>query len=244
MALSIDGQYIGEVGNPSYKDSPNMFEYDSKGDLLVNGQREAALLNKDDLVKIPHDLGHVTIERLLGDAPAQYSGREFQNKISEIYTSTLDKIKKITFLFESFEVEWDDQKTYTCVNRIIQKNPDFSPEDIFDEILKEIEDTYNRRHHNDEEKDNFSKIMTQFKESGILAIKPEISRDNIIKYFFLYCQLKNLDVSNSKIIRNKAFDEFMFLDELMEEYNRKPDIRFSDALLVACSELQHEWDEE
>src|SRR3989344_7085891 len=66
MAVSVDGRYVGEAGNPSYGEQKSMFEYDPESGLLVNGPRETMLLTKDDLVRVPHALGHVTVGRLLG----------------------------------------------------------------------------------------------------------------------------------------------------------------------------------
>ena len=244
MALFIDGQHIDEIGNPSYTDRPNMFEYDPEGGLLINGRGETIMLNPDDLAKIPHDLGHISIRRLLGENIANYSGRQFEAKLYEFYNSVKNKLKKISFLAEFFNLEWDEEKTYRAINKIMASNPDFSPEDIFNKVIDElIDENKHKRHDNNTGQIDFEQAISEIKTIGILNVDPNIAKESIVGYFLLYCQIKNIDASSPEEIY-ASFDNFMFLDELIDEYEKRPDSRFSDSLLVACSKLKEEWDQE
>ena len=222
-----------------------MFEYDPEGGLLVSGQRETMLLEKDDLAQVPHALGHIKIERLLGDKPGEFSDREFERKLYEVCNSTENKINKITFIAKLIGIEWSQQDTDFCINRIASRNAQFSPEELLDIILDEIKEKYRWGHPNDAgEGSNLTKAIEGLKRTGVLDIDSRVSRNGIVSYFYLYCRLKNVNASNSEAVYNEGFNGFRFLDELMKEYERQPDDRFGDALLVACSQQKHEQDGE
>ena len=83
-------------------------------------------------------------------------------------------------------------------------------------------------------------IGTILRESGALSSDPSERQPHLINLFYtyanLYCESNGIEYTT-----NYAKDtyppllSFPFRDELFAEYQRKPDGRFGDGLLVACS---------
>lgn len=241
MALSVDGQYLGEVGNPSYQDQKNMFQYDPETGLLINGQHKSEVIEIDDLIRLPHALGSISVMRLLGEEARNLSGSEFEREIYRIFENIQNKIYKIAFIAKLLGIDWREQDTDWCINDLGRENKNFNPEELLKRMLVKVQEDLQWKRSGQPETDQ--KInATDIEQTGVLDIDPEKNHDGIISYFYLYCRLQGIDASNSQAIHDQAFEKFQFLDELMAEYQRKPDGRFGDALLVACSQLDNEWE--
>ncbi|HBM45603.1 MAG: hypothetical protein UT05_C0005G0032 [Parcubacteria group bacterium GW2011_GWF2_38_76] len=234
MALSLDGEYLGEIGNPSYREKSDMFEYDSDIGLLIKGTKNEAFVDKNDLVKVPHDLGQVTVDRLLSGKDGIYSGIEFHSKIGEIYRNIKDKIDKISFLAEIMDIEFDQYDVDFAIKKVAKENNEFTPEDLIEKVVEVLKEKSNNS-------EKVSEALDKLKNSGVLDSELAKNRDGIINYFYLYLNIKGIDASNSEEILKNGFEKFRFLDQLISEYKSRPDGRFGDALLVACSEQEKEW---
>lgn len=243
MALSVDGQYVGEIGNPSYSDRPDMFGYDPETGLLINGQKKSEVLTPDDLVRLPRAFGSVSIARLLGGEARNLSGSEFEREIYRVFENIQNKIYKIAFTAKLLGIDWREQDTDWCINDLGRENKNFNPEELLKRMLAKVqEDLQWKRSGQPETDQRFN--AADIEQTGVLDTDPERNRDGIISYFYLYCRLQGIDASNSQVVHDQAFEKFQFLDELMAEYQRKPDGRFGDALLIACSQQEHEWKEQ
>lgn len=241
MALSVDDQYLGEVDNPRYLEKEDMFEYDPGHGLLVDGQKETILLADDDFIKLPHDVGYVTVERLFQSKAGQYSDQEFQRRLYHIVENIEGRIDKVVFLAKAAGVDFTDQDKARAVRETANTHEQFSPEELIDANLTEFEDKLKRTMTQSErQQKGLETIVQDLKQTGVLDPDPKKSKAGIVNFFYLYCRLKGIDTSDMSAIYGEGFENFWFLDELMEEYKTYPDERFSDALLAACSQQQHE----
>jgi hypothetical protein len=252
MALYLDGEYVGEIGNPSYGEKKDMFIYDPEDGLVVDGEKSTELLEVNNFVRLSHDLGHITIDRLLGEEPRKLSDREFEIELCKIYRNIKNKIEKIVFITNALGSKYDGMRGDMAgsnldwdIKSIAGKNVQFSPEELFETIIETLRDKYSKQNQDNEEKmSEFDKTIEGLRKMGALDVNVIKNRNSIVDYFYLYCRLRNINSSDVDAIYDKGFNDFIFLDELMKEYERQGDIRFGDALLIACSRQKRDWDRE
>jgi len=243
MAVFVDGEHVGESMNPSYGERESMYEYDVKGDLLISGHHGTALLNKNDLVKLPQDYGFISVERLLGDRTGQYSDKGMEIEIGKFFHRIRSKVDKISFLARELGVKFDINELDHAIKSIFSLNKQYSPEELIEFVLVEMEEEYVRHSSDKEKEEKIKGIIERLRKTEVLEKDPVKSRNGIVNYFYLYCEVAGIDASNTEEIL-KGFDDFLFLKELMDEYKRNSDGRFGDELLVACSQLEEKWKEE
>jgi hypothetical protein len=243
-ALFVDGAYIGEIGNSRYKDKEDMFTFDPEHGLLISGTKGEATLSKEDVASIPHALGHISIEHLLGSETVQLSGEGFERKLYAVARDVENRVNKIRLIAQTLGLEWQPDTLDHYINRVAQTNPIFTPEELLEKVLEGLKEDMRFEKNEDKAAQAISAI-DGLKRIGILSLGEKRRRETIVEYFYLYCRLKGIDTSSpTALLEPNALEGFQFVDELIEEYKRKPDARFGDAVLDACSQLQKKWERE
>lgn len=243
MALFVNGEYVGELGNPSYSDKKGMFVYDPKTGLDVHGTKSDAHLESSDLVQTPHDMGYVSIARTVGERSGDLSGNEFGRLVYRQSKITEGKISKFEVASETLNIEWDSNDTNRAIYRASAINERYSPEDLLNCMFGELEEKYLSETEDDEDKKfGHEQTLKWLKGTGVFDVEERKNRDGIISY--CYWWLNRYDVESDSDLVYKALEEYPFLTELIEEFRRSPDGRFGGALLVACETIDKEWRKE
>lgn len=243
MMLSINGEYVSEIGNPSYEEKDNMITQKPDGTITIEGTGKTVTVQPDDLVKIPHGYGQVSFEQLLGktDKKREFSGRAFEGEIGEVFKNAERRYEKITGLLG------DNRDKLLEISKAVEKIgrtdetmvENYSPEQLFHTILDTKEKEYAMWNHNDEEKEKHKELVEGMKEIEILSDDPEKSREAIVGYCYLHCRANDVDATSAeKILEHfETGEAYFFLAELLQEYDTHADSRFGDALLVAISQF-------
>lgn len=242
-ALFIDDKYVGECGNPTYKDRDDFFEYDPAAGLLISAGKKDHILAPTDKIKIPHGYGHVTVDDFFYEQKAKFSGKDFVIRLSEFYRNAREALKGVCSLAKAIGLvdrhELIDWIVDASLKRVFEKNGHYSPRGLIDELIAGFEEKLDRDESSDKTREK--ECFEILKKSAILSLNPENRRAAVVDFFYLYCRAAGIDASDWDQIYEKAFQEFPFIEDLIEEFRRLPDIRFGDALLGACGKLSREW---
>ncbi len=246
--ILLDGKYLGEMGNTSYKEKMDMFEYDPNAGLLVSGQRRenTAMLDIQDLVQLRKTPGCITIERLLGSEARQFSDKEFLVLLLDASREMKQKVQMIEKLYELLNKNDQSERHFARAAEydtdLKKKFPQYTPEQYFDAVLENLRyETFwsAKDPEQADEQEEFDETMKALKACGVFDADPKKSRDAIVNYFYLYEKIAGVDGNDADEFY-EAFTQFPFVDALMKEYHRKPDGRFGDTLLGACLKLDQE----
>lgn len=238
MALSVSGEYVGECGNSSYRDRKDAFEYVPGTGLLIKGTRGEALLSPDDLVALYHDFGHVAVKDFFRKDERFFSGDQFMARQSEFFRSMQDVLRAVLEMARALGVKLRggvEMDADMAVKQAYDENPQFSPNDLIRALIEEMKRQLRFCFEEDEARGK-GKQLDVLSKMHILDLDPENRRAAVPDYFYLWARVKGIDISDSSKIRENAFGDFPFYNELLDEYRRQQDGRFGDALLVACEE--------
>ena len=243
MMLSINGEYVSEIGNPSYEENERMFIQKPDGTITIDGTGKMVTVQPDDVVKIPHGYGHASFKQLLGETGErrEFSGRAFEGKISEVFTSAERKYEKIT------ELLGDNRDKLLEISKAVEKMgrtdetmvENYTPEQLFHTILDTKEKEHAVWSRTEEEKEKYKELIEGMKKIEIVSDDPEKSREAIVGYCYLHCEANNVDAANAEEILKhfETGEAYFFLAELLHEYDTQADSRFGDALLVGISQF-------
>jgi len=239
MALSVSGEYVGECGNSSYADRKDFFEYVPGTGLLIKGTRIEAVLSPDDLVALYHDFGHVPVkdffradERFLSQSDFMGRQSEFFKNMQRVLQTVLEMARALGVKLRG-GVEMDADH---AIKMAYDENPQYSPQDLTEALVQDMKRELGRAFDDEATVEEKAKQLDGLKAVKILDLNRENRQAAMPDYFYLWARAKGVDISDSDKIRQNAFGQFSFLDDLLAEYRRQPDGRFGDALLVACEE--------
>ncbi len=241
--LYLDGKYVGEAANLSDGVRAGVFEFEPNSGTLLNtrlvtGKEDAELLDNGDLVSIPDFFGHITIASLFDNKPGKYSDFDFMNRLYSFHSIVRNRISKIEILIQALEVKWDRGDLNDSIQQAARDNKHYDPQELFKAIISvATQKVYWGSHDNEdvERKTKLNDAMAWLRNCGILDLDEEKSKEGMVSFFYLYCWVKGVDITNVQSIRENAFDNYLLTNEILEEYDSRADSRFGDALLVACS---------
>ena len=246
QALYLDGKYIGELGNSAYGNNEETFDYDPQAGVLLNPSNyargsELPMLAGSDYVAVPHGYGYLSVDQVFDHTAGTYGDGEFIGRIYKPYRLTLDRFKAIDSLCRGLGIEYDaERQDNFAIARAQQQNPHFTPEELIDATFDLIRDTY-RRGHSEGELATFDALIDAFKQTGILEADEAKRRDAVIAYFEFFCtKVKQVDVSDPAAIK-KTLDDFWLAPQLVEEFKRQPDERFTPAVAEAIKLYRQEY---
>lgn len=247
--MTMNGNYVGEIGNIRYQDNESMFVYDPDSGVIIDGTGKTVEMNPDDLVAVPHNLGYVTFRHLLGNTAGDVSGKEFESKLYKLCRDTEEKVEKISCLTEPYLEEKDDRYRRKSGNEEVdtaliaigntgQKNR-YTPEQLLNSILGQKREHFAWANDDTEAVEEFSSMLEKIQRTGVLSDDISRRRDGIINYTYLFCAVNGIDASHSEAV-HAMLNEYPFTEELVKEYRRSPDVRFGDGLLVGLGEYLRE----
>ncbi len=246
MALSVDDKYLGEIGNPNYRDKKKMFEYFPESGVLIAGTKETVQVNTTDLVELPDYFGYVSFERMMGSVPKTYSGQEFSVEIAKQWDLANSKLNKVLFLFKAAELKNQasiNQFKDFCTRTASGVKEQYSPEDVVNAGLNTIKRDIEQQHESgSDEEARLIELLKKAAKTGIFSPDLKKSQTAIVDYFYTCCEMTHIDASNPNALL-KYFDSFWFTDELIAEFEKAPNARFGDALIDACKEYQKKLNE-
>jgi len=141
MAASINGKYLGEVGNSRYPDK-TVFTYDPAVGLEIKGQKGMDIIMSEDFVELPGGAGFVTVERLLGKEPRTLADQEFEVLT---YAITEELVWK-TRVIKSFVRACRDEPLFDFdiirnLNYFFRPGDHPTPEQLLQKTVADIDDT-------------------------------------------------------------------------------------------------------
>jgi hypothetical protein len=241
MAISLSGEYIGECLNPSYGEQPELLEYDPKEGGIICGTGKWAELEVSTVVALPHHTGHVSLHEFCGDKPTTMSDRQFAVRMGELYRMVDHRVATLCNMAN----ELCDKRieSYEALDRAIQRAHEedryYHPGAVLKHALDVANDHLER--HTD------SKPLEPITRTGFLTPEPKAERDAVVHVYYLhhrlFCERHDLPVDEFESTKESA-EHFPLLTTLLSEFEERPDARFGDTLLSACSEIAREMEEE
>lgn len=249
MGLYLDGDLISEIGNPSYGNRADfcywdpvekrvLFQAIGHGDKLIE-------LGGDDLLKLKEDVGHVPLALALhGHKDHAISDAQFQHEVVYALSHQAQGgIQKIGLLAKALGYSFDASTLDYCIKRVAESHPTYSPQDLWREMFHCLEE---RAQFDEDRSEVTHQAIRQLIATGVLDMDQERSKRGIVSFVSLWLRLRGVDQSNPHVLAKDLWEHLPssyypqqdLYGQLLDEYKRRPDHRFSDALLIAVSHLE------
>lgn len=249
MALYLDGDIVSEIENPSYGNRADFCYWDpvekrvlfhaiGHGDKLIE-------LGGDDLLKLKEDVGHVPLALALhGHEDHAISDAQFQHEVVYALSHQVQGcIQKIGLLAKALGYSFDASTLDYCIKRVAASHPTYSPQDLWGEIFLSLEE---KMRFEEGRAEALYQMMRQLIATGVLTMDQEASKRGIVAFVSLWLRVQGIDQSSPRILAKYLWEHLPssyhpqqdLYGQLLDEYRRSPDTRFSDALLVAVSHLE------
>jgi hypothetical protein len=248
-----DRQYIGEVGNPSYRNDILQMEYLPGEGLLISGQKlrnDSCVLSDTDMIELSAGRGCIKVSDFfqlskdewqqinarVGDEEHDLNGDKFNVLVSFIEREFDDVANKITYIAQTIGL--DVRSTFDLYSRAAQKlEKHYTYSELvhscFQE-LKEMSEYSNLGAAKDIKNEDIDLIEKWFTGCNQDNLNGDLRNKGIVSFFELYCALKKVDMTDTDAVES-ALENFHYYLELTDEFKKNPDSRFSDSLLVVLS---------
>lgn len=229
MCVKLDGEYLGECCNPSYRQRETFLTFEPGQGAIVDASKECLELPLSTKVALPQGLGHINLAEFCGDSPITMSESDFVARRGKIYRAVQEKINFIIDIAHDLTGTRPNQLEVTeeaIINEARQQRT-YRPERIVENVAKLVE-----------EKSGLS-LSKYLSELDFYSLDRSLG-DASISLFYLYNRLRGeaegFDAAEPQFTL-ESLQSFPAHLELMEQYNKRPDGRFGDTLLWACGQI-------